>query len=130
MYTDEQFITAIEVAVQERGEGFRYKDAYAEQYAEEGGCEYTVDGQGACIIGKAIQIMTGEPYSGYNSPADEALFEVPFRAVSMRLRRAAVAAQRVQDDNGTWGEALKEFRTTYGKYSPRPAGAESTPVEL
>ncbi len=108
-YTKERFIEAFEKAVEFRGEGFRYTDAFGGAFYSEGGCQYTVDGEGACIIGKAIEFMTGLPHTGGNYPASDILREI-YGIEDIRVCRAAVEAQRAQDAHRTWGEARDVFR--------------------
>jgi len=107
--TREQFIEAMHKAVAERGEDFVYPD----EWRESASCLYYIESpmgvrEGACIVGKAIEIATGgEVYTGYNAAAYEVLSEEYDLAGD--VGDAAFVAQRVQDTGGTWGEALAAF---------------------
>ena len=111
MYTDRDFIAALEAAVAERGRNFRYSD----EYPDHTDCWYTVAGEGACIIGLAIQKMTGFPCGADdNTEAASVLAELPDARFTPALREAANLAQARQDENAPWGEALASF---YRKYA-------------
>ncbi len=106
--TDEQFIAAMREAVKVRGEDFVYPDEWREDGY--GACHYTVNGEGACIVGKALEIAAGEPYEGDNGGAYVVLSEV--FGLSEKVAEAARNAQVVQDNSRTWGEALADFEAT------------------
>lgn len=103
------FIEAMREAVRQRGEDF----VYPKEWREDGGCRYYVESplgstEGACIVGKAIEVATGSPYTGYNGPAHEIL-TAEYDLDDQGVADAAFVAQRAQDVGGTWGHALAEF---------------------
>lgn len=105
----EAFIEAMREAVRQRGEDFVYPEAWR----DDGACRYYIEDtpgviEGACIIGKAIEIATGTPYTGYNGPADQVLLE-EYGLDDRDVADAAFVAQRVQDTRSTWGDALAKF---------------------
>jgi hypothetical protein len=115
---DKKFIDAIRAAVKEKGEDYVYPDHLRDGGVRQGSCQYTVGGEGACIVGKAIQIATGSVYTGGNSNATSVL---EFYDVSYEVRNAFARAQSRQDLNATWGEALSEFENRLiegGHYYP------------
>jgi len=123
-WTEEEtrFIAAMKRAVKDKGRGYRYhtdrNDAPPETLLEAlhlPACEYVINGEGACIIGRAIQLADGKPYEGENNSAQEVLEDISLGRIGPRVRMAAVTAQKIQDRNGTWGEALDAFLSGVGE---------------
>lgn len=111
--TRENFTAAMEQAVAERGEDWVYPDEWKSEY---GTCLYVVHSPlgsrgAACLIGRAIEIVTGElvPDEFEEKGADTVLRDC-YAVEDDQLRIAARYAQRTQDVFGTWGEALARFK--------------------
>lgn len=113
--TDEQFIAAMREAVKVRGEDF----VYPEEWRGGAVCQYTVDGEGACIVGKALEIALGEPYLGDNADAFEVLTNVFHLGLAVSL--AAQETQGEQDNGEPWGKALAQFEATLVENGYKPA---------
>lgn len=118
MSKEEQFIAAMVQAVEERGAGFVYPREWRNKQGLSdsalGVCVYSRDTEGggregACIIGKALEIATGAPYEGANGPADLILEDVFGDEFDQAVLDAAAVAQRLQDEGRTWGYALQRF---------------------
>jgi len=111
--TRENFTAAMEQAGAERGEDYVYPDEWRDEH---GACQYAVASpQGpytaACLIGRAIEIVTGELVPGeFEGEGALSVLRDCYGAEDERLRAAAMEAQVVQDAGGTWGEALARFK--------------------
>lgn len=117
--TDIRFIEAMRKAVKEKGRDYRYHTVYNGVQPNERpdpfdlpACEYTIGTEGACLIGRAIHIDRGEPYTESNDSANEVLGFVYRGDMSPAVRLAAQTAQRIQDKNGSWGKALDVFHAS------------------
>ena len=106
--TAEQFVHAFREVVRE------YPNAYGDAvHPTSGGCYYfRQDGTPSCIIGHAIAKCGVEPFGfdspqNYDSAADEVLRTLGMRDLGVLW--AAAAAQRAQDDGGSWKMAGSSF---------------------
>lgn len=117
MVTAKEFIAAMKKAVEERGEDFVYPREWLEDgFLTADTCVYYVEDengvkQGACIIGKALEIATGKVYTGPNDGAGDVLqhFIDPSDPNRKAVLRAAESAQTIQDLGVAWGEVLECF---------------------
>lgn len=101
---------ALVTAIAQKGADYVYPD-----YA--GGCQYSVDGQPACLVGVAVASLGGEYFNVLAAEEQEQLaVEDGLPLISARslpierlAKEALQAAQNVQDGGGEWGRALEEF---------------------
>ena len=112
--TEADFTAAIEKAVADKGADYVYNPD-----STRGECTYTEDGEPSCIVGTALINLGFEATPDWDDPiqrdvvledttADTILpyfFDIPQNVVT-----AARKAQRVQDEGGTWGVALSEYK--------------------
>lgn len=106
--TAEQFAHAFREVVRE------YPNAYGDAvHPTSGGCYYfRQDGTPSCVIGHALAKCGVEPFgfharNNYESAADTVLDTLGVYDKTVRL--AALTAQRVQDDGGSWKMAGSSF---------------------
>ena len=104
----EQFVRAFREVVRE------YPNAYGDAvHPTSGGCYYfNADGTPSCIIGHALAKCGVEPFEfddfkNYESVASHILDTLGVYDKTVRL--AALTAQRVQDDGGSWKMAGSSF---------------------
>lgn len=102
------FVSALVEAVKERGEGYVYK------YRQ---CVYYLDGSPACLIGVALdrvghdeqEIIGLQPLTAVEANAASAVSVMKNLGYAEIICVAASEAQDIQDDRGTWGQALEQF---------------------
>lgn len=111
--TEADFTAAIEKAVDDKGADYIYNPDLTRE------CTYTEDGEPSCIVGTALINLGFEANPDWDYPiqrdgflgdtaADTILpyfFDTPQNVVT-----AARKAQRVQDEGGTWGAALGNYK--------------------
>lgn len=112
--TREQWHEALKKAVAERGADFRYEDdpEFAADKDEYATCANTVNGRAACIVGLAYYNLFGElvPEVHQHDNVTSILHYLDIAdAGEETLQWALSDAQTVQDNEGTWGEALSAF---------------------
>lgn len=107
--TTEQVTEAIEQVVAEFGEGYTYPK---EHKAANGACQYVYDGKPDCIAGQVLhrlgvpieQLMLWEDLACDGTVVCEAFIGDPGALLFLQ------AAQKVQDQGQTWGQALSEYQ--------------------
>ena len=111
--TEADFTAAIEKAVADKGADYIYNPDFTRA------CTYTEDGEPSCIVGTALINLGFEATPDWDDPiqhdvvledtaADTILpyfFDIPQNVVT-----AARKAQCVQDECGTWGTALENYK--------------------
>ena len=110
-WSPEEVVQAFEEVVNERGEDYTYPEKWRTEF---GGCKYSHKGKPACIVGAAFEKLTGavipEKYSNQSALyVTDYLF--PSRPIELdTLVSAICGAQCVQDQGGTWGDALEKIK--------------------
>lgn len=110
--TDAEFTEAMKQAVELRGKDFVYPDEWRnkDESGHPMGCRYEFEGKGACIIGTAIEIATGETVPDtLEGLSAEVVLENFAPELGKNVVNAAMVAQDVQDANGSWGLALERY---------------------
>lgn len=110
------FTEAIEAAVEERGAAWeypKYEEVPTSWHGIGGECLYVTSDtkQPACIVGLALAKM------GFAADQMDVITNAPeimeqLDVGSNEERCAAMCAQEVQDNGGSWGEALKEYHNS------------------
>lgn len=108
--TTEDALRALEEAVAEKGEDYTYprvpdKNGYPS-------CYYVVDGAPSCIAGHALRRL-GVPLPAltqFEGTVPSGLAAAGAFDAEEGALDALDEAQRIQDQGGTWGEALAEAR--------------------
>ena len=102
-----QILEGLRKAVELRGED--YVDPNSEERVS--GCLYVNDRDTeptpGCIVGTAYYVLTGELLGyeyEYTAASDPEFDDI----LDEEAKRVAAAAQKVQDEGGTWGQALRE----------------------
>lgn len=117
--TPEQFDTAMEQAVRERGPDFVYpKGESGWRLNPSGMCRYvrTDKEEPACLIGLAL-FKLGVPLEelrGYESSGADIVIDGTTSLGHEDVFAAATTAQSIQDEGSTWGEALRGYRKIRG----------------
>lgn len=111
MITEEQFTSAMEAAVAQRGESWRYPDPLtAPPGYYNGGHSPTYSdhrGNPTCLIGAVLHVLGMRVPSVSESPSCLSFLIGP---LSHKVAMAARCAQVHQDNRQTWGEALDVYR--------------------
>lgn len=96
---NQAFVKAVIEAVRERGEDYVY------EYNQ---CVYYLNGKPACLIGVAFDKVghTLEEISSNLASAVSVMHDLGYAEI---VYVAASEAQDIQDDKGTWGQALAQF---------------------
>lgn len=126
---DELFVKALREVAAEAGPDYTYPDEWREQAGEgeDGGqCRYVVNGQPACLIGRALAAL-GVPVAALENVEGSAAWAAlgELHPTSAPVGDAANLAQERQDTGATWGEALALFeqRIAAAGLRPPPPGA-------
>ena len=109
--TKEDALRALEEAVAEKGEDYIYQYTDSDDWRSYT-CTYVRAGEPDCMIGNALHRL-GVPLDAF-APHEEKAFDRIADDVAPGIEEEAVralrAAQSVQDQGRTWGEALRAAR--------------------
>lgn len=106
---EKKIVAGIRAAVAERGADYVYPDEWR---GTGGGCfYYNEDGTPSCLVGLAIDKagLTDHVWNKRAKVGAHDLLESMIPGIDTRLGVAVEAAQGLQDDGATWGEALARF---------------------
>ena len=120
MFTEEQFTTAMERAVDKRGRDWKYpspETAPPGYYVSPFSCPTYSDheGNGTCLVGAAMQVLGMHLPGPTHSPSAYTILHgyLPSRAIM-----AARCAQVHQDQRHTWGESLEVYKIALEMCAP------------
>ncbi len=104
MFTHEDALRGLRMAVQARGKDFVYPDNWR---GGDGLCQYVLsDDTPACIVGMALDELGYDVAGMINCGISEALENLGID-YTRTAHRVLSNAQNIQDYGGTWGHALE-----------------------
>lgn len=103
--TGKQAIKALKKAVELKGEDYVYPES---KRGLEGECLYQAEGEPLCIVGVALDSL-GVDLKGRTNLGVR-LINTYWKGVKLtpKAQEIFAKAQQIQDENGTWGDALHQ----------------------